>query len=169
MKYRLVLVIGAALALSLPAGFAAAQAVQGSASGPGAAAETDPNPATNPLAEHQAAEEAYAAGNEVALEKASAEIREEQLSRVQPEEREAEESAPPQVQVPKGTLAYLPPSMPSSIIANCEKTLKERGSEPLCTMILLHSEGKLRAGAFSPQQVNEAMALAAEAASTGGK
>jgi hypothetical protein len=145
------------VALALPVGFAASQAI-GNDGG-----EVDPHLQETPeqvhyLAEQkEAAEEAYAAGDEAALDRAAAAIRDVNLSLMDNEEREAYEAATPEAEVPDDTLAFIPDSMPASLVERCEEEVSERGNEPLCELVILHDEGKIRSGAFSPQEVEQAL------------
>jgi hypothetical protein len=144
-------------ALALPVGFAAAQAIRDEAT------EADPHLRETPeqvryLAEQkEVAEQAYAAGDTAAVDKAADAIRDVQLTLMDDEERQAAEAAPPQAPVPEGTLAFVPDSMPTSTIELCVEELREKDTEPLCELIVLHAEGKIRSGAFSPQEVEQAL------------
>src|SRR5918994_4052242 len=73
-------------------------------------ANTDPNPATDPVQQYENLQRAHAEGNSAAVREAAEEMREEMLSRLPPDEREAALNAPQQPEVPADTLAYIPPS-----------------------------------------------------------
>jgi hypothetical protein len=91
------------------------------------------------------------------LEEATAAVRAVDLSLMDREEREAYEAAPPEAPVPKGTLAFIPDSVPASMVEQCEEEIAKDGNEPLCELVILHDEGKVRSGAFSPQGVAAAL------------
>lgn len=119
-------------------------------------ATTDPDPTTNPVQQYENLQRAHAEGDATAVRKAAEEMREEHLSRLPPDAREAALNAPQQPDVPADTLAYIPPSMPQEVVDKCRASRKE-GADPLCELIVLHDEGKIRSGAFSASEVAAAV------------
>ena len=125
--------------------------------------------AMTPIKQYERLQRAHAEGNSAAVREAAEEMREEMLSRLPPDEREAALNAPRQPDVPADTLAYTPPSMPQETIERCKVSLKE-GSDPLCELIVLHDEGGIRSGAFSTSEVDaavKALHLSARAGESG--
>lgn len=156
MKKRTSLLVGCIVAvLCLPVGFALAQSTIGlPESHPAEPTHEDPNPATDPTQELQALEQADQAGNKSAEAEAAEAVRQEILSRDDQADREAAETAPPAPEVPAGTKSYLPPTVPQAIVSHCEETLAAGNTDELCELVVLHAEGKIRSGAFSPEQQN---------------
>ena len=95
-------------------------------------------------------------GNEAAEANAVEALRQEILSRASQGNREAAESAPPEVDLPPGTKTYVAPSMPDEVVSSCEENLEEAEDE-LCELIVLRDEGKIRSGAFTPEQQSAAL------------
>lgn len=145
--------------LCLPVGFAIAQSTVAQPEGhPAEPTHEDPNPSTDPVQELQALNRAHNEGNKAAEAEAAEAVRQEILSRDDQAEREAAESAPPAPEVPAGTKSYLPPSVPQTIVSHCEETLAEGNTDELCELVVLHAEGKIRSGAFSPEQQSTILA-----------
>lgn len=145
--------------LCLPVGFAIAQSTVAEPQGrPAEPTHEDPNPSTDPAQELRALEQADQEGNEAAEAEAAEAVREEILSRDGQAEREAAEAAPPAPEVPPGTKSYVAPAVSPAIVSNCEETLGEGKEDQLCELVVLHAEGKIRAGAFSPEQQSAILA-----------
>jgi len=119
-------------------------------------ATTDPDPTTNPVQQYENLQRAHAEGDSAAVRETAEEMREEHLSRLPPDAREAVLNAPQQPDVPADTLAYIPPSMPRAVVDKCRDSLKKR-ADPLCELIVLHDEGKIRSGAFTASEVAAAV------------
>lgn len=160
MRKRTSLLIGCIVAvLCLPVGFAIAQStVPQPESHPVEPTHEDPNPATDPAQELQALERADQEGNKAAEAEAAEAVRQEILSRDGQAEREEAESAPPAPEVPPGTKSYVPPTVPQAIVSHCEETLAKGNQDQLCELVVLHAEGKIRSGAFSPEQQSTILA-----------
>jgi hypothetical protein len=142
--------------LALPMGFAVAQVAQDQPSSEsGEALHLDPDPSSDPVAMGNRLADAQATGNSAELDQVTAEIREEIVSRLDPEERAAAESAPAEAPTPAGTEAYIAPSMPSVLIDDCAERVAEGKADALCELVVLHAEGRVRSGAFSAQQIAE--------------
>lgn len=164
-KRRAVLLALLILALSLPAGFAIAQAVSSpEAEGP-PPTRIDPDPSTDAIAAREALEEAWKSGDPESIARAEEAVREEGLSRLSEDERKVAESAPPEPDVPQGTKAYVAPEASPEQVERCRSIVKERGQDQLCELIVLHAEGRARAGAYSAEEVEQA--LQAEASEGG--
>jgi hypothetical protein len=145
--------------LCLPVGFAIAQSTVGQPEGhPVEPTHEDPNPSTDPIRELQALEQADREGNAAAEAEAAEAVRQEILSRDGQTEREEAESAPPAPEVPPGTKSYVPPTVSPVIVSRCEETLAEGREDQLCELVVLHAEGKIRSGAFSPEQQSTILA-----------
>lgn len=144
--------------LCFPIGFAIAQTALPEQAPPVTETHEDPDPSTDPVKELQALEAAQRDGNPTSEAEAAEAIRQEILSRSSQEDREAAESAPPEVSVPPGTKSYLAPSMPEEVVSRCEAEIAkgDEGNE-LCELIVLRAEGKIRSGAFSPEQQRAAL------------
>ena len=160
MKKRTSLLVGCiAAVLCLPVGFAIAQSTVGQPeTHPVEPTHEDPNPATDPTQELQALEQAHQEGNAAAEAEAAEAVRQEILSRDGQAEREEAESAPPAPEVSPGTKSYLPPTLPQAIVSHCEETLAAGNEDQLCELVVLHAEGKIRSGAFSPEQQSSILA-----------
>lgn len=155
---RALFLTGLVALLALPVGFAVAQVVQDQSSGEaGEWRHLDPDPSTDPVAMGNRLAEAQASGNAAELDRVTAEIREELISHLGPEERAAAESASPEPDVPAGTVAYIAPSIVPALVDDCVEKVKEGTADALCKLVVLHSEGRVRAGAFSAEQVAEAL------------
>lgn len=156
ISIRAALLTGLVALLALPVGFAVAQVVQDQPSaGPSEWRHLDPDPGTDPIEMGKRLKAAEESGNEVEFNQVTAEIREEILSRLSPDERAAAESAPPAAPVPEGTKAYIAPSVSSVFVDECMRKASEERSDELCELIVLHAEGRLRSGAFSAGEVAE--------------
>lgn len=156
-RKRMALVASITAVLCVPAVFAIAHAAEGNgANDVNTATHDDPDPATDPRQEYEALNKAQDEGNAAAEKSATEAMRDEILSRVTPEQREAAEATAQQPHVPAGTHTYIPPSMPKAVVERCEAEIKER-EEPLCELIVLHAEGKVRSGAFTLQEQSEAL------------
>jgi len=164
-KRRAVLLAFLILALSLPAGFAIARAVNSVEAEQPPPTRIDPDPSTDAIAEREALEEAWKSGDPAEIAKAEEAVREEGLSRLDEEERNAAESAPPEPDVPRGTQAYVAEEVSPEQVERCRSILEERGHDQLCELIVLHAEGKARAGAYSAEEVERT--LQAEASEGG--
>lgn len=150
---RAVLLSGLVALLMLPVGFGVAQAVQEQP--PGESLHLDPNPSSDPVAMGNRLKAAQTSGDTAELDRVTEEIRDEILSRLDPEERAAAESAPPEPSVPEGTVAYIPPSMPSVLIDDCAERVSDGKATALCELVVLHAEGRVRSGAFSAEEITE--------------
>jgi len=157
ISIRAVLLVGFVAVLALPVGFAIAQVVQGQQyDESGEWLHRDPDPSTDPIVMGEHLREARATGNTAEEDRVLEEIHVEALSRLSPEERAAAESAPPAPDVPEGTQAYIPPYKPSvALLEDCEKRISEEKATPMCELSVLHAEGRIRSGAFSPEQIAE--------------
>jgi len=102
-------------------------------------------------------ERAHARGDQEALQKVTEEVRAEILEKLPSDEREAAEKAPPAPEVPPGTLAYVSPHTSDETVKECEEMLASGREDPLCELVVMHGEGKLRAGAFSAEEVESAL------------
>lgn len=159
------IVVGAvALFLCVPVGFGVARvaAPVNQDTDPNLVTHEDPDPSSNPKEIGQAASDAYSEGDAEGLEEAVNNMRTEIQSRMTPEQREKSQSASQQKAVPPGTAAFIPDSMPIDLVKQCEEDLKtgelkETGDADLCRLIVLHSEGKVRSGAFSAEELHEAL------------
>jgi hypothetical protein len=160
LKKRTSLLVGCIAAiLCLPVGFAIAQStVAQPESHPVEPTHEDPNPGTNPAQELSALERADKEGNPAAETEAAEAVRQEILSRDAQPEREEAEAAPPAPEVPPGTKSYVAPTVPQVIVSRCEETLAEGNTDELCELVVLHAEGKIRSGAFSPEQQSTVLA-----------
>jgi hypothetical protein len=158
MKKRTSVLLGGFVALlCIPIGFAVAQTAIPEQDLSVAEMHKDPDPSTDPVQELNALHKAAQEGDKAAEARAAASMRQEILSRLSQPDREAAESAPPEPVVPPGTKTYLAPSMPDEVVSRCEEEI-ERGSEnELCEMIVLRDEGKVRSGAFTPEQQSAAL------------
>jgi len=162
--YKLGLLAVIVLAVSVPAGFAIAQVVDGggSESEQPPINRLDPDPSTNPKVMLEAAERAREEGDRAAEDKAMEEIHEEWKTRLGPEELAAAEAgeaaAPGDPEIPEGTYAYLQESMPDVSISACKSRLQAHPEDRLCQLMILHEEGKIRAGAFTFEQTEAAIA-----------
>jgi hypothetical protein len=156
MKPRTVLFLAVALLVCLiPVALATGQ-VPDTGEGEQSVSELpDPSP------QLQRMEQAYVTGDEKAMDEAAEEVRAETLAKMPADEREAAEAAPPAPKVPPGTLAYVSPYTSDETVKKCEEILGAGREEPLCKLVVLHSEGKLRAGAFSADEVKAVLAPAA--------
>lgn len=152
---RVFLLVALGALVCVPAGLAIAQAAEDD--GP-SIEETreDPDPVTDPVKEMEALNRAHELGDAEAEAEAVDAVREEILSRLPQEDREAAEAAPDEAGVPPGTLSYIPDSAPPAVIEQCQDRVKE-SEDQLCELILLHDEGKIRAGAFSVAQQENAL------------
>ena len=156
-RKRMALVASITAVLCVPAAFAIAHAAEGNgANDVNTATHDDPDSATDPQQEYEALNKAQGEGNAAAEKSATEAMRDEILSRVTPEQRETAEATAQQPSVPASTHTYIPPSMPKAVVERCEAEIKER-EEPLCELIVLHAEGKVRSGAFTLQEQNEAL------------
>ena len=154
-RTRVVLLGCLAALLCIPAGFAIAQATMDEPPEiPFYERHEDPDPSTNAPEEAEAMNQAHEEGNVKAEEEAAEAVRQEILSRDSEADREAAENAPPQAEVPPGTKTYIPQSLPKVAVERCEEKLAngKEVPDPLCELIVLHEEGKVRAGAFSAEQ-----------------
>lgn len=158
MKRRTVILLGSLVAvLCLPIGFAIAQSTLPEPDVPIGESREDPDPATDPAQQMEALNSAIQTGDAAAEAHAIEAIRQEILSRVSRADREAAESAPPEAVVPPGTKTYLAPSMPDEVIASCEANIAKGAEDELCELLVLRDEGKIRSGAFTPEQQSAAL------------
>ncbi len=158
MKKRTSVLLGCLAALlCLPIGFAIAQTAMPEQDISVAETHKDPDPSTDPVQELNALHRAAQAGDKAAEAQAAVAVRQEILSRLSQADREAAESAPPEPVVPPGTKTYLAPSMPDEVVSRCEEEIKNGGGSELCELIVLRDEGKVRSGAFTPEQQNAAL------------
>lgn len=154
IRVKAFLLTGLIALLALPVGFAVAQAIQGQPSSEsGEWLHLDPDPSSDPVAMGNRLREARESGNAAELNRVLAEIHDEALSRLSPDERAAAEAAPAEVRVPEGTQAYVAPSVPSVLVDECAKRIANEKADTLCGLIVLHAEGRVRSGAFSAQEV----------------
>jgi len=151
ISIKAVLLTSVVALLALPVGFGVAQMVKEQPSGE--SLHLDPDPSSDPVAMGNRLKAAQDSGNTVERDRAIAEIREEILSRLAPDERVAAETAPVEAPVQEGTKAYIAPSIPSVLVDGCTEKLSEGKSDALCELIVLHSEGRLRSGAFTAEEV----------------
>lgn len=156
-KHRVSLMVVIVLAASLPTGFALGQVVNQPESEQPPITHLDPDPSTDPIVMREALEKAVEEGDRASIDKATSAIHDEWLSRLGDEERVAAEAASPQPEVPAGTVAYVSDAVTPEQAQHCREVVAERGKEALCELIILHDEGKLRTGAFTDEQIVEAL------------
>jgi hypothetical protein len=153
MKKRTSILLGSLVALlCVPIGFAVAQSTLTEPDVPVAETNEDPDPSTDPVQELDALNKAVQAGDAAAEAQAAEAMRQEILSRSSQTDREAAESAPPEEEVPPGTITYLAPSMPDEVVSQCEENIAKGEEDELCELIVLRNEGKIRSGAFTAEQ-----------------
>jgi hypothetical protein len=157
-RFMVPLFVVIAVAVSLPAGFAIADAVSGGEAERPPITRTDPDPRTDPIAQREALEAAWESGDPAAEEKAANALREEMQSRMAPDERQESEAAPPEVDLPPSTYAYVSPAVTPFQIEQCREHLKVNGDDRLCQLIVMYGEGKARAGAYTLEQADQAVA-----------
>lgn len=147
-----------AVAVALPVGFALGQVVRGGDDLVTTPAERDETPNDSAVGAFAEMNNAFSRGDNAALETASEAVTAEIVKRLEPEERSAYESAPPAPDVPPGTYAYVAEEITPGQLAACNEEAQRTGAESkLCELITLHAEGELRAGAFSAQEVAQAV------------
>lgn len=152
LKIPLLAVI--ALILLLTAGFAIAQAVDDpSESDQPRIDHVDADPSTDAIEIGDAYDRAVESGDQEAIDRAADAVRDEWLSRLEPEEREAAENSLSEVDVPAGTVAYLNDAINQGQVEQCEQMLDGGRPDELCELIVLYGEGKIEAGAYTKSEV----------------
>ena len=121
-KAALLLILG--LLLCAPAGFAIGQVVDGDLPLIGENEDhTDPDPGSDPVQRLNSLRQAASEGDPAAEKAAADAVRDEILSRVPDSERDAARNAPQEADVPDGTVAYIPPTVPAEFLESCERAL----------------------------------------------
>lgn len=142
------------LAVALSSGFAVAQVIEGESESERPPIDRfDPDPSTNAREIGDALTEATRSGDQAAEERAAKAVRDELLSRLQPDEAAAMEDASPEPSVPADTYAYLNPAIDEGQVDQCRGWLEDGRDDELCELIVLHGEGKIEAGPYTQAEV----------------
>lgn len=116
-------------------------------------ARADPDPSSDSVRIGDAFTRAVESGDPEAIEEAAEAVRDEWLSRLGPEQREAAENSPPEAEVPPNTYAYISEHTTQPQAERCRRRLAEGHPDPLCELIVLHSKEEIEAGPYTKQQV----------------
>ena len=144
--------------LLVPAGFAVGQVADGDLPFVSQGDDhSDPDPGTDPVQRLNALRQAAQEGDSAAEKAAADAVRDEILSRMPSDEQEAARNAPKEANVPDGTVAYIPPTVPTELVESCERALAADPSDKLCSLIVLNSEGKAEPGAYSQAEVERTL------------